>query len=154
METNNDITERKAAEQRLRAAEQELRRTIDTIPALVCQHDAGWHRRTFFNARWIEQGFSEQDLLSDWSTLVHPEDLPGLMEKRQRSLASGEPYEVEARLRRIDGEYRWFLSATWACGTRAGKSSNDMRPPPISRTSSGPRTPCAAAKLCWRKRRS
>ena len=103
-----DITERKAAEQRLRAAEQELRRTIDTIPALVASGTPDG-TAAFFNARWIEEGFSEQDLLSDWSTLVHPEDLPGLTEKRQRSLAGGEPYEVEARLRRIDGEYRWFL---------------------------------------------
>ena len=108
METNNDITERKAAEQRLRAAEQELRRTIDTIPALVYSTTPDG-TPVFFSARWIEQGFSEQDLLSDWSIIVHPEDLPGIMEKRQRSLASGEPYEVEARLRRIDGEYRWFL---------------------------------------------
>ena len=108
METNNDITERKAAEQRLRAAEQELRRTIDTIPALVYSTTPDG-TPVFFSARWIEQGFSEQDLLSDWSIIVHPEDLPGIIEKRQRSLASGEPFEVEARLRRIDGDYRWFL---------------------------------------------
>jgi PAS domain S-box-containing protein len=102
------IEDRKRADQSLRRAEKELRTTIDTIPALVL---SAWPDGTmdFINARWAEQGFCEQDLLSDWSALVHPDDLPELTEKRQRSLATGDFYEAEARFRRIDGEYRWFL---------------------------------------------
>jgi PAS domain S-box-containing protein len=106
--TATDIEDRKRAEERLRRAESELRTTIDTIPALVISASPDG-RLDFINARWAEQGFSEQDLLSDWSALVHPDDLPELTERRQRSLASGDFYEAEARFRRIDGEYRWFL---------------------------------------------
>ena len=40
---------------------------------------------------------------------IHPEDLPELLERWRSILASGEPGEMEARLRRFDGEYRWFL---------------------------------------------
>ena len=106
--TNTDIEDRKRAEERLRHAERELRTTIDTIPALVL---SAWPDGTmdFINAGWAEQGFLEQDLLSDWSALVHPDDLPELTRKRQQSLASGDFYEAEARFRRSDGEYRWFL---------------------------------------------
>ncbi len=103
-----DIEDRRQAEAALRRAESELRTTIDTIPALVI---SAWPDGTldFINARWKEQGFSEQDLLSDWTALVHPDDLPEITKRRQRSLASGDFYEAEARFRRRDGEYRWFL---------------------------------------------
>jgi PAS domain S-box-containing protein len=106
--TATDIEDRKRAEESLRRAERELRTTIDTIPALVL---SAWPDGTmdFINARWAEQGFSEQDLLSDWSALVHPDDLPELTRKRQQSLATGDFYEAEARFRHTDGEYRWFL---------------------------------------------
>jgi PAS domain S-box-containing protein len=106
--TATDIEDHKRAEESLRRAESELRTTIDSIPAMVL---STWPDGTmdFINARFAEEGFSEQDLLSDWSSLFHPEDLPELMERRQRSLAAGGSYEAEARVRRIDGEYRWFL---------------------------------------------
>jgi PAS domain S-box-containing protein len=108
LETNNDITERKAAEQNLLRAEGELRATIDTIPALVMRAQPDG-TVDFINARWAEEGFSIADLLRDWPALVHPDDLPELMARRQRSLETGDFYEAEARYRRIDGEYRWFL---------------------------------------------
>jgi PAS domain S-box-containing protein len=109
METNTDITDRKEAEQRLRRAERELRTTIDTIPALVL---SAWPDGTpdFINARWIEQGFSEHDLRSGLSAVVHPDDLPDIAQKRSRSLVTGEPYQAEVRLRKANGEYRWYLA--------------------------------------------
>jgi PAS domain S-box-containing protein len=107
--TNTDIEDRKRAEQSLRRAESELRTTIDTIPALVL---SAWPDGTpdFINARWIEQGFSEHDLRSGLAAVVHPDDLAEIDEKRSRSLATGEPYQAEARLRRANGEYRWYLA--------------------------------------------
>jgi PAS domain S-box-containing protein len=120
METNNDITARREAEQRIRDAERELRTTIDTIPALVL---SAWPDGTmdFINAHWSEQGFCEQDLLSDWSSLVHPDDLPELTAKRQNSLASGDFYEAEARFRRLDGSYRWFLVRALSLRDESGR---------------------------------
>ncbi len=44
-----------------------------------------------------------------WLTAIHPDDLPNLRVRWQAILASGQPGEIEARLRRCDGEYRWFL---------------------------------------------
>lgn len=46
---------------------------------------------------------------SGWQAAIHPEDLPGLLERWQSILASGESGEMEARLRRFDASYRWFL---------------------------------------------
>ena len=45
-----------------------------------------------------------------WTEIVHPDDLPGLIESWQRAVATGEPYDTNYRLRRSDGVYRWFLN--------------------------------------------
>jgi PAS domain-containing protein len=45
----------------------------------------------------------------EWRKVIHPDDLPGLLVEWQRILGSGERAEVEARMRRHDGQYRWFL---------------------------------------------
>src|SRR5260370_427929 len=44
-----------------------------------------------------------------WTTAIHPDDLEGILEKWRASLASGEPFLHETRVRRADGEYRWML---------------------------------------------
>jgi formate hydrogenlyase transcriptional activator len=83
---------------------------VDTIPTLA------WSARAdgsadFFNRRWLDYaGLSAQEA-SDWgwTVAVHPEDRGGLVDYWQLLLASGEPGQIEARLRRYDGEYRWFL---------------------------------------------
>ena len=48
--------------------------------------------------------------LKDWATsdVVHPDDLPGVIAEWKRCFETGEPYEIEHRLRRADGVYRWF----------------------------------------------
>ena len=52
---------------------------------------------------------AEQLLVEGWRNVVHPDDLAMVAERWTTALASGERYEVEFRLRRYDGEYRWFL---------------------------------------------
>ncbi|MEJ1969144.1 MAG: ATP-binding protein [Rhizomicrobium sp.] len=104
----------------LRAAERELRATLDTIPALVMRTRPDG-AVDFMNARWKAQGFSEQALTSDWLGLVHPDDLPAISEKRAESIASGEAYEAEMRMQRADGEYRWLLSRTVAVRDERGR---------------------------------
>ena len=94
----------------LRESEVELRRMIDTIPALAwCALPDG--TKEFLNKRWHDyMGLSPEESHGwGWQVCVHPEDLPRLLEEWRALLASGRPGETEARLRRYDGTYRWFL---------------------------------------------
>jgi PAS domain S-box-containing protein len=91
-------------------SENRLRTIIDTIPALA------WSARPdgsaeFFNQRWLDYAGLSAKEASDWgwTVAVHPEDRGGLVDYWRHLLASGEAGEIEARLRRFDGEYRWFL---------------------------------------------
>ena len=152
LETNTDVTDRKRAEERLREAEKELRATIDTIPAMVMRVAVDGTVE-FVNARWSEEGFSEEGLLADWTAYVHPDDLAEFVKVRTRSLATGEAYEAEVRFRRMDGDTAGVSSASSACGTKRESPSSGIRRRPISRTGSGPRMRCAAARPCWRRRK-
>ena len=105
-----DIDERKRAEEAAAASERDLTLIIDTIPALA------WSARPdgsaeFFNQHYLDFiGLSaEQASGWGWTAAVHPEDLNGLAATWQRIMASKAPGEAEARLRRYDGAYRWFL---------------------------------------------
>jgi PAS domain S-box-containing protein len=105
-----DIDERKRAEDAVRASERNLQLIIDTIPAMA------WSARPdgsaeFFNQHYLDFiGLSaEQASGWGWITAVHPEDLNGLAATWQRIMASEAPGEAEARVRRLDGQYRWFL---------------------------------------------
>jgi formate hydrogenlyase transcriptional activator len=105
-----EIEDRKQAELKMSGSEAELRRIIDTIPALAwCNLPDGSNE--FLNKRWHDYtGLSpEESGGSGWQTVIHPQDLPRMMEKWQEVLTSGEAGEVEARLRRHDGSFRWFL---------------------------------------------
>lgn len=83
---------------------------IDGIPTMAwCSLPDG--SAEFLNKRWHDYtGLSPEEAHgSGWKATIHPEDLARLMDKWLALLASGEPGEVEARLRRFDGEYCWFL---------------------------------------------
>jgi formate hydrogenlyase transcriptional activator len=90
--------------------EQDIRRVFDTIPTLAWSACADGSA-DFFNRRWLEYtGLSvEQARNWGWTVALHPEDLNGLVEYWRSVLASPRPGEFEARLRRFDGVYRWFL---------------------------------------------
>jgi PAS domain S-box-containing protein len=67
----------------------------------------------FVNQRWIEYtGLSLEEEIEQPTRPVHPQDLPRVTEKWLADLAAGEASEDEMRLRRADGEYRWFLIRT------------------------------------------
>jgi PAS domain S-box-containing protein len=94
----------------LQSSEDRLRLVIDTIPAHA------WSARTdgsvdFINQRFLEfTGRSMEDMLGwGWGSLVHPDDLTGYVGDWQAAVVTGEPMESEARVRRLDGDYRWLL---------------------------------------------
>jgi len=92
------------------ATEDALRRAVDTTPAFI--HTArpdGY--LDYFNRGWLDfLGKSLEDVCGwRWTESVHPEDVAALVQKWHAALASGEPLEVEARVRRADGSYRALL---------------------------------------------
>jgi formate hydrogenlyase transcriptional activator len=100
----------RSALETIRSSETKLRQVIDAIPTLAwCNLPHGPNE--FLNKRWHEYtGLShEQSNGWGWQAAFHPEDVSPLMEKWRELLASGEAGEMEARLRRHDGVYRWFL---------------------------------------------
>jgi PAS domain S-box-containing protein len=108
--TTTDIDDQKRAQEELRASEGKLRRVIDTIPTLSwCNLPDGPNE--FLSKGWHDYtGVSPEEAHGwGWQVTFHPEDLPALMEKWKGLLLSGEPGEIEARIRRHDGIYRWFL---------------------------------------------
>jgi len=94
------------------AIESRLRLIIDTIPTMV------WSVRAdgavdFVNQRWLDYtGLTLEEEIEDPTRVVHPEDLPRVMEKWLADMTAGEPSEDEMRLQGADGEYRWFLVRT------------------------------------------
>jgi PAS domain S-box-containing protein len=104
-----DLTERKRAEEALRESERSLRSAIDGIPGLVAiltpKGDLEAVNRQIFE--YCGQSLEE---LRNWGTngTIHPDDLPHLAEVFAKSIAAGIPYGTEARVRRFDGEFRWF----------------------------------------------
>ena len=87
-----------------------LRRIIDTIPVLAwCNLPDGSNE--FLNQRWQDYtGLSQREACGwGWQAAFHPDDVGPLMDRWRMLLSSGEAGEIEARLRRHDGVYRWFL---------------------------------------------
>jgi formate hydrogenlyase transcriptional activator len=87
-----------------------ITKVIDALPTIAwCAQPGGANE--FLNGRWhAYTGLSvEEGLGWGWKTAIHADDLDRLMGKWQTLLGKGEPGESEARLRRSDGVYRWFL---------------------------------------------
>jgi formate hydrogenlyase transcriptional activator len=98
------------ANERSAATQDALRLVVDTTPALIHTGRPDGYL-DYFNRGWLDfLGKSLEDVCGwRWTELVHPEDVAGLVQKWHASLASGEPFEAEARVRRADGTYRALL---------------------------------------------
>jgi PAS domain S-box-containing protein len=115
--TTIDVTEQRQARAALEKALAEIKKSqdrlrviIDTIPALA------WSSLPDGSAEFLNQRLLDYTGLSaqraqgwGWTVAIHPEDSKKLLETWRTILASGRPGESEARMRRFDGEYRWFL---------------------------------------------
>ena len=106
----------------LRAQEEKFREAIESIPAIafVCRPDG---YRSFVNKGWVEYTglTTEQSSGSRWQAAIHAEDLDRVVARWRASLASGDPLEYETRLRRADGEYRWFMTRAVPLRDKHGK---------------------------------
>jgi PAS domain S-box-containing protein len=92
------------------AAEIDLGRVVNALPALVwTTQDDG--RSDFVNRHWCEYTGLEPDVALDhgWQKAIHPEDLMAFLESWSAIRRSGVVKEIDGRLRRSDGEYRWFV---------------------------------------------
>ncbi|MCP1468865.1 PAS domain S-box-containing protein [Sphingobium sp. OAS761] len=108
---NRDVLARQRMEAAAVADSERLFRTLaDTMPQMVWSTLAdGYH--DYYNARWYEftgvpVGSTDGEA---WNGMFHPDDQPLAWERWRHSLATGEPYEIEYRLRHRSGDYRWTL---------------------------------------------
>src|SRR6195256_2677862 len=103
------VVERQRTEAAKRASDHDSRVIVNSMPGMVAiltptgGIDAVNDELVEYSGRTLEE-------LQQWGTsdTVHPDDLPRLIQIFTKAIASGEPYEVEVRLRRFDGAYRWF----------------------------------------------
>ena len=109
--TITDIDDLKRAEEELRESERRLRTLTEALPHMVWTAEPdGAH--DYFNARNTEYTGLAVDQLRgwDWQQTIHADDQPLCLELWSHSVATGELYEIEYRLRQFDGVYRWHLA--------------------------------------------
>src|SRR5213596_2901270 len=107
---SRDITKRKIAEEELRESEGRFRAVADAAPVLIWMSGPD-KLCNFFNKGWLEfTGRAiDQELGSGWTEGVHAEDRHRCVGVYKRAFDAREPFTMEYRLRRSDGEYRWVL---------------------------------------------
>jgi PAS domain S-box-containing protein len=106
----HDISERKRQEAVLRESEERFRLMADNAPTLIWM--SGMDKLcTFFNQGWLNfTGRSMQEELGEgWTSGVHPDDLERCLDVYTKAFDARADFEMEYRLRRFDGEYRWIV---------------------------------------------
>jgi formate hydrogenlyase transcriptional activator len=106
-----DIDERKKAEQKLEEQEMQLRQILDLTPQLIAVF--GRHRERLFINRMALDYFGLT--LDEWrdtahGAVGHPDDSKRVQAQWDRAMSSGSAFEMEVRMRKSDGNYRWFLA--------------------------------------------
>lgn len=111
LQTAQDITESKIAEQSLRESEQRFHSLADSMPQLVWtalpDGSVDYYNQRYREYREIRQ---VKGTAWEWSPVLHPDDKDATVRAWQHAISSGEIYQMEHRVRMADGSYRWHLS--------------------------------------------
>jgi PAS domain S-box-containing protein len=116
-----DVTEQVLKQQAAEAGEARFRQIADAMPQMVWSAlPNGYH--DYYNRRHYEfAGVPMSATIGEnWGSIIHPDDLPRTEQVWEHSLRTGEPYEIEYRLRHHSGEYRWMLARALPIRNEAG----------------------------------
>lgn len=117
-----EIAEHTEVEEQLWSSEAEWRLLIETMPQIVwITRPDGWH--IHFNHKWMDfTGRTlEESLGHGWNPPFHPDDRARAAARWEEATRTGEPYEIEYRLRRADGTYHWMLGRAMPLRDREGR---------------------------------
>ncbi len=117
-----DISARKASEAALRVSESRFRNMADAIPHIAWTTDAGG-AVDYYNQRWYDYSGLDFERTRDWGwqDVIHPDDLAPAGSAWRAALETGSVSEIEYRLRRADGSYRWHLGRSEPVRDEAGR---------------------------------
>jgi two-component system cell cycle sensor histidine kinase/response regulator CckA len=106
-----DVAEQRHTERALRESEGRYRFLADSVPEFIFTTDSqGWW--DYCNQRWCDYTglTTEQSAGQQWTSMLHPDDMPHSVAQWNESVQTGVPYESEFRLRGKEDKYRWFLA--------------------------------------------
>jgi PAS domain S-box-containing protein len=122
LEAERVIRSLEEAREALRESEEQYRSLADLIPGVVwTARGDGWI--DYANQFWYSYTGKtmEQTVGAGWAEAVHPDDAPRVFQLWEESIQRGVPIEVDFRIRRADGIYRWFLSQARPLRDRDGQ---------------------------------
>lgn len=116
-----DITARRQAEQALKESEAKFRTITDAMPQMVWSTQPNGNH-DYFNEQWYRYTGAHEGTTDGalWNSMLHPDDQDRASRVWQRSLDTGETYEIQYRLRHFSGDYRWTLGRALPVRDEAG----------------------------------